>query len=107
MMARRGAEVPKDRIVILWQECEAADFVLRPGTDVRGGDIPYIVHVEAEKCAHLRLREKRLRAGQTFAAQAIEIDSLLPINGHRSVSRQCHGRPPIQFATPNFLILDS
>src|SRR5580700_5149755 len=107
MMASGRAEVPEDRVVILRQQCEAADFVLRPGTDVGGGEITHIVHIEAEKGAHLRLREKRLRALQAFTTQPVKINSLFPVNGHRSVSWQCHGRPPSQFVTFNSLILGS
>jgi len=38
------------------------------------GQIPDIVHVEAQERAHLRLLQKILGAGETFAAQAIEVD---------------------------------
>src|ERR1700722_4941880 len=95
MMSGRGAEVPKNGLVILRQKCKPADFVLRPTANVRRGDITHIVHVETEEGSHLGLREKSLSARQTFTTQSIEIDSLLPINRHRSISRQCHGRPPL------------
>ena len=53
------AEVPQDGLVVLRQQSEAADLVLRPGADVRGGDVAHVVHVEAQQRAHLRLRQQR------------------------------------------------
>ena len=50
------AEIPEDRLVVLRQQREAAVLVLRPGADVRGGDVAHVVHVEAEQRAHLGLR---------------------------------------------------
>ncbi len=84
------AEVPQDRLVILRQQSEAADLVLRPGADVRGGDVAHVVHVEAQQCAHLRFRQQGFGACQALAAQAVHIDALLPIHRHGSVSLQCH-----------------
>ena len=61
------AEVPQNRLVILRQQREAADLVLRPGADVRRGDVAHVVHVEAQQRAHLGFREQRFDARQTLA----------------------------------------
>src|ERR1700722_11179556 len=103
MMAGRGAEIPENRFVVLRQQCEPADFVLRPTADVRRGKITHVVHVKTQEGSHLGLREKSLSARQTFTAQSIEIDSLFPINRHRSISRQCHGRPPLSLLNSGVL----
>ena len=84
------AEVPQDGLVVLRQQSEAADLVLRPGADVRGGDVAHVVHVEAQQRAHLRFRQQRFHARQALAAQPVEVDALLPIHRHGSVSFQCH-----------------
>ena len=96
MMAGSGAEIPKNWLVVLRQQREPADFVLRPTADVRRGQITHIVHVKTQQGSHLGFCEKSLSARQTFAAQSIEIDPLFPINGHRSISWQCHDRPPLR-----------
>ena len=90
MMLGGRAEIPQDRLVVLRQQREAADLVLRPGADVRRGDVAHVVHVEAQQRAHLRFRQQRFDARQPLLAQAIEIDALLPIHRHGSVSFQCH-----------------
>ena len=61
MMLGGGAEIPENRLVVLRQQREAVGFVLRPGADVRRGEVAHIVHVEAEQRAHLRFREQRFR----------------------------------------------
>ncbi len=94
MMLGGRAEVPQNRLVILRQQSKAADLVLRPGADVRRGDVAHVVHVEAQQRADLGLREQRFDARQALAAQAIHIDALLPIHCHGSVSFQCHFMPP-------------
>ncbi len=95
MVLGRRPEVPQDRLVILRQQGEAADLVLGPGADVRRGDVPDVVHVEAEHRAHLRLRQQRLDPVQPLPAEAIEVDAPLPIDRHRSVGLDCHGLSPI------------
>src|SRR5262245_62094353 len=88
-MLRGGAEVPEDRLIILRQQRETADLVLRPGADVRRRDVTDVVHVEAEHGAELRLLEELLDPRKPLPAQPIEIDPLLPIHRHRSVCLQC------------------
>src|SRR6185503_11924942 len=90
MVARRGAEIPENRLVLLRQQREAADLVLRPRADVGRGDVAHVVHVEAEQRAHRRLAEQILDARQALAAQPVVIDPLLPIDAHRAVGFQCH-----------------
>ena len=84
------SEIPQNRLVVLRKKGEAICLVLSPSTNVGGGDVPDIVHVKAQQRAHLRLLEKILGARQSFAAQAIEVDPIFPIDSHRSVSRQSH-----------------
>src|SRR6202035_1626645 len=107
MMAGRRTEVPKNGLVILRQQRESADFILRPTANVRGGQVTHVVHVKTQEGSHLGLREKSLSARKTFTAQSIEIDSLFPINRHRSVSWQCHGRPPLSVLNSGVLVLIS
>jgi hypothetical protein len=82
MMLGRRSEIPQNRFVVLGKEGEAIRFVLRPGADVSGGDIADIIHVEAEHGAHLGFLEKSFGAGEALPAQAIEVDTILPINRH-------------------------
>ena len=49
------SEVPQNRLVILRKEGEAIRLVLRPGADVRRGQVADIVHVEAQQRAHFGL----------------------------------------------------
>ena len=86
MMLGGGAEIPQDRFVVLRKQREAVGFVLRPGADVRRGEVAHVVHVEAEQRAHLGLGEQRFRFGEALAAETIEVDSILPIDRHGSVS---------------------
>ena len=81
-----GAEIPQDGLVVLRQKREAVGLVLGPGADVCGSQIADVVHVEAQQGAHLRLRQQVLRARQTLATQAVEVDAIFPIHCHRSVS---------------------
>ena len=90
MVLRRRSEVPQNRLVILRKQREAIRLVLRPGTDVGRGQVPDIVHVEAQERAHLGLLQKILGARQAFAAQAIEVNPIFPIHRHRSICGQSH-----------------
>ncbi len=82
MLCRR-AEIPQDRSVVLRQQRKAVDLVLRPGANMRGGDIAHIVHVEAEQRSHLGLLEQPFDARQSLAAQSVKIDARFPIDCHR------------------------
>ncbi len=90
MVLGGGAEVPHDGLGILREQGEAAVLVLRPGADVGGGDVAHVVHVEAEQCAHFGFGEQRFHARQALAAQAVEVDALLPINCHGAIGVECH-----------------
>ena len=85
VMLGGGAEIPQDGLGILREQREAAVLILRPGADVRGGDVAHVVHVEAEQRAHFGFGEQGFYALQALAAQPVEIDALLPVNRHRSV----------------------
>ena len=90
----RRSEIPQDRLVILRQQREAADLVLRPRADVRGRDVAHVVHVEAQQRAHRRRGKARLDSVQALAPQPVEIDALLPIHRHRAIGFQRHDLPP-------------
>ena len=60
VVPRRRAEVPENRLIILWQQREAREFVHRPGADMRGRDVADVVHVKAKQRAEFRLFEQRL-----------------------------------------------
>jgi hypothetical protein len=49
---------------------------------VSGGDVPHVVHVEAQQRADLGGGQHRFDARQALAAQAVEVDALLPIHCH-------------------------
>src|SRR5579863_9367139 len=90
MMLGGGSEIPQDRFVILGQQREAVRFVLRPRADVRRRQIAHVVHVETKERAHRGFAEQIFCLLQTFAAQPVEVDSVLPIHRHRSVCFECH-----------------
>src|SRR5216684_40706 len=90
MVLRSRSEIPQDRLVILRKEGEAIRLVLSPRTDVGRGQVPNIVHVEAQQRTHFRLLQKILGAREAFAAQAIEVDTIFPIHRHRSICGQSH-----------------
>jgi hypothetical protein len=90
MMLGRRAEIPEDGLVVLGQQGKPADLILGPGADRRGRQIPDIVHIEAKQCAHIRLFQECLRPIQTFPAQPVEIDALLPVNSHCSMMSNRH-----------------
>src|SRR6267154_2806041 len=104
-MSRSRPEIPQDRLIILRQQRESANFVLGPGADVRGREIPHVVHVEAQQGSHFGVRQQRLCAGQPLAAQPVKIDALLPIDRHGPVRLQCHDTPPIKGPPSPLLIL--
>ena len=90
MVLRRRSEIPQDRLVVSRKEREAIRLVLSPGTDVGRGQVPDIVHVEAQERAHPGLSQKILGARQALPAQAIEVNPVFPIHRHRSISGQSH-----------------
>ncbi len=90
VVAGGRAEIPQDGLVVLGQQSEAADFILRPGADVRRGEVPHVVHVEAQQRAHFGLGEGFLGAREALFAEAVEIDALLPIHSHCSVTLYGH-----------------
>src|SRR5258708_8017686 len=90
MVTGGRSEVPEDRLGAPREQREAADLVLRPRADVRGGDVADVVHVEAEQRAHLRLFQQLFGACEALRAQALEIDALFPVHRHRAKSLQTH-----------------
>src|ERR1700677_4707734 len=94
MVLRRRTEVPHDRLgrvaLAPGKQRETADLVLRPCADRRRGQVADVVHVEDEQRAHFGLTKLLFRLSQTLLAQTIEVDTLLPIHSHRSVSLQRH-----------------
>ena len=97
MVARRRAEIPQNRLVILCQQREATDFVLGPTADMCRRQIADVVHVEAEKGPHLRLRKQGFGTVKALAAKAVEVNAIFPVHRHRSIGFQCHPclRPPL------------
>jgi len=62
---------PKDRLIILRQQAKPADLVLRPGADMRRGDVPHVVHVEAQQRAHFGLRSNAFaRASRSLRSRS-------------------------------------
>ena len=90
MMLGGRTEIPEYRLVILRQKREAVGLVLRPGADVRRGDVAHVVHVETKQRSHGGFLQQIFRFLQTFAPQTVEVDPVLPVDGHRSVSFESH-----------------
>src|SRR6516225_660700 len=90
MMARRRAEVPHDRLVVLRQKREAHELVHCPGADMRCSNIPNIVHVEAEERAQVRLFQRGLDTIKTIAPQPVDVHALFPIDAHEAESFEAH-----------------
>src|SRR5713101_4750394 len=90
MMPGRRSEVPQDGLIVLRKERKPVGLVLRPGADVSCRQVPHIIHVEAKEGSHLRLGEKSFGAAQALASQTVEVDTVFPINRHRSVGWQSH-----------------
>ena len=83
-MARRRAEVPHHRVVVLRQQAETRELVHRPRADVGRRDVADVAHVEAQQRPDLGLCEQRLDARQALPAQARNVDALLPVDGLQS-----------------------
>ena len=90
VVARGRAEVPHDRLVVLGEQAEPVQLVLRPRADVRRGDVADVDHVEAQQRPERGLREQPADPRQPLGAQAIEAHALLPVDGHRPVGVQSH-----------------
>jgi hypothetical protein len=96
VMARGGAEVPHDRLVVLRQQAEAVELVRSPGADVGRRDVADVGHVEAQQRSELRLGQQRLDPGQALLAQAVEAHALLPVHAHHAIAVQAHSAPPFR-----------
>ncbi len=79
------AEIPENRLAFLGQQRETAHLVLRPRSDVRGGDVSDVVHVEAQDRAHFGFREEIFDPLQALPPQPVKVDPLLPVDRHRSM----------------------
>ena len=90
VVARRGAEVPHDRLVVLGEQAEAVELVLRPRADVGGRDVADVGHVEAQQRSDRGLGQQAADSRQPLLAEAIEPNPLLPVDGHRSVGLESH-----------------
>src|SRR6266700_1669967 len=99
-MARRGAEVPHDRLALLAialrEQAEASGLVECPGADVGRREVPDVVEVEAQQRAHLRLSQRLLGALQPLPAEPVEVDARLPVHTHRpeGLRHPAHSLPP-------------
>src|SRR5262249_61231614 len=87
---RRGAQVPNDRLRGARREAQADQLVEGPRSDVGRGQVTDVVHVEAEQRTEVGLGEELLRAREALAAEAVEVDALLPVDSHRAVGAGCH-----------------
>ena len=87
VMARRGAEVPEDRVVATREQRETGVLVARPLADVRARDVADVVRVEQEQPAEVGGVERLLCPRQAIAAELREVDPLLPVHRARRVGR--------------------
>src|SRR5439155_6350215 len=76
------------------EETEAHELVDRPRPDVRRRDVADVVRVEAEERPEIRVPEVLLGAREPLAAQALEVDPLLPVDAHRPEAAHRHGVRP-------------
>src|SRR5258708_3010189 len=87
-MARSGTEVPQDRLIILRQQREAADFVLRPRTDVPSRAVPHIFHFDAKQRSLLAFPPERLYPSTSTMARDVFIaDSIRVLSSSGQVVR--------------------
>ena len=93
VVTRRRAEVPEDRVRAAREQREARVLVARPFADVRARDVADVVRVEEQERSEIRGLERRLRARETVAAEAREVDPLLPVHRPRRVGRA--GKPAV------------
>ena len=61
---------------------------------MRRSQVAHIIHIEAQERTHFGLLQHHLGPRQSFLAQAIEVDPLLPIYCHRSEVFDCQPIPP-------------
>ncbi|MEJ2287498.1 MAG: hypothetical protein P8Y02_02440 [Deinococcales bacterium] len=93
-------EVPQDGLVVLGEQREAGDLVLRPGADVGRRDVADVVHVEAQERSGFGRRQHLLDACQAFGAEALEVDAFLPVDRHDAVCMNGHANQPPSCACP-------
>src|SRR6266516_6380500 len=93
-MPRCRTKVPQDRLIILWEKCEASQFVHRPGTDMRGSDVAHVVHIEAQQRTHLGFLEQLFDAFQSLITQSLVVYAFFPIYTHQSLCFNSHSSTP-------------
>src|SRR5581483_3466787 len=80
VVARRGAEVPDDRLAPAREQAEAGELVVAPGPDRRRGDVADVARVEAEHRPEVGALEVLLGALEALAAKRLVVDPLLPVD---------------------------
>ena len=65
----------------------AHELVARPFADMGAGDVADVVEIEGDHAAEPGVADRFLGARQTLLVQAIVVDPLLPILGHRAPGR--------------------
>ena len=93
----RRPEVPDVRAAAARLERVAGHLVARPLADVRAGDVADVVEVEQQHRAEVGGVEGGLGAAEAVRAEAVGVDPLLPVDGHRSRRRERpHPDPSLQ-----------
>src|SRR5713226_8339445 len=62
---------------------------------MRGGDVAYVVHIEAQQRAQFRFLEHLFDACQPLVAQPLVVDTLFPIHAHQAVCSDSHSFAPL------------
>ena len=95
VMLRRRAEIPENRISLAGEQRAARALVPCPFPDVRARHVADVVLVEEEHRAERGVPQRLPRLLQPIAAELGEVDSLLPVDGHRRAARgNVHWRAP-------------
>jgi hypothetical protein len=90
MVTGGRAEVPQHRCTAARQHGEANHLVHGPRTDVRRSHVPDVVEVEREKRAQAGAIELGLQFRKPLLAKPIHVESIFPIDVHRSVRGRTH-----------------
>ena len=97
MVLGRGPEVPDVRAAAARLERVARHLVAGPLADVRAGDVADVVEVEQQHRAKVGGVERGPGAAEAVRPEAVGVDPLLPVDGHRSRRRERpHPDPSLQ-----------
>ena len=93
VMARRGTNVPHDRIATTRDHREPDQLVDRPRTDMGRRRVTDVREVKAQQRPQRRRLESLMQTTEPLRPQPIHVDANLPIDIVRSKRTNGHGSP--------------